>query len=63
MKTLSKIIIAGSIAFMPLGLYAQQAHRWSLENEGHISWNPTQTDNHHDHIEMSGKSVSVVLRY
>ena len=63
MKTLSKIIIASSIAFMPLGLYAQQAHRWSLENEGHISWNPTQTDNHHDHIEMSGKSVSVVLRY
>ena len=63
MKTLSKIIIAGSMAFMPLGLYAQQAHRWSLENEGHISWNPTQTDNHHDHIEMSGKSVSVVLRY
>ena len=63
MKTLSKIIIASSIAFMPMGLYAQQAHRWSLENEGHISWNPTQTDNHHDHIEMSGKSVSVVLRY
>ena len=63
MKTLSKIIIASSIAFMPLGIYAQQAHRWSLENEGHISWNPTQTDNHHDHIEMSGKSVSVVLRY
>ena len=63
MKTLSKIIIASSIAFMPLGLYAQQAHRWSLENEGHISWNPTQTDNHHDHIEMSGKRVSVVLRY
>ena len=63
MKTLSKIIIAGSIAFMPLGLHAQQAHRWSLENEGHIRWNPTQTDNHHDHIEMSGKSVSVVLRY
>ena len=63
MKTLSKIIIASSIAFMPLGLNAQQAHRWSLENEGHISWNPTQTDNHHDHIEMSGKRVSVVLRY
>ena len=63
MKTLSKIIIASSIAFMPLGLNAQQVHRWSLENEGHISWNPTQTDNHHDHIEMSGKRVSVVLRY
>ena len=63
MKTLSKIIIASSIAFIPLGLNAQQAHRWSLENEGHISWNPTQTDNHHDHIEMSGKRVSVVLRY
>ena len=63
MKTLKQLLLAGGIAFMPLGLYAQQAHRWSLENEGHISWNPTQTDNHHDHIEMSGKSVSVVLRY
>ena len=63
MKTLKQLFLASSIAFMPLGLYAQQAHRWSLENEGHISWNPTQTDNHHDHIEMSGKSVSVVLRY
>ena len=63
MKTLSKIILAGSIAFMPLGLHAQETHRWSLENEGHIRWNPTQTDHHHDHIEMSGKSVSVVLRY
>ena len=63
MKTLSKIILASSIAFLPLGLNAQEAHRWSLENEGHISWNPTQTDNHHDHIEMSGKRVSVVLRY
>ena len=63
MKTLSKIILASSIAFLPLGLHAQQAHRWSLESEGHIRWTPAQTDNHHDHIEMSGKRVSVVLRY
>ena len=63
MKTLSKIILTSSIAFLPLGLHAQQAHRWSLENEGHIRWTPAQTDNHHDHIEMSGKRVSVVLRY
>ncbi len=63
MKTLSKIIIASSIALLPLGLHAQQSHRWSLENEGDIRWTPTQTENHHDHIEMSGKRVSVVLRY
>lgn len=62
MKTLQQMLLASCIAFMPVCLQAQQ-HRWTLENEGHISWCPQKTDNHQDHIEMSGKTVSVVLRY
>ena len=63
MKTLLKIVLASGIAFMPNCIQAQESHRWSLGNENQISWQPEKTDSHQDHIEMSGKSVSVVLRY
>ena len=63
MKTLLKILLACGIAFMPHCIQAQESHRWSLGNENQISWQPEKTDSHQDHIEMSGKSVSVVLRY
>ena len=63
MKTLRQILLASSIALMPFCLNAQDNHRWTLEKEGHIRWQPEKTDAHQDHIEMSGKSVSVVLRY
>ena len=63
MKTLLKILLASGIAFMPNCIQAQESHRWSLGNENQISWQPEKTDSHQDHIEMSGKSVSVVLRY
>lgn len=63
MKTLQQILLAGSIAFMPFCLNAQNNQRWSLEKEGHIRWQPEKIESHQDHIEMSGKTVSVVLRY
>ena len=63
MKTLQQILLAGSIAFMPFCLNAQDNQRWSLEKEGHIRWQPKKVESHQDHIEMSGKTVSVVLRY
>ena len=63
MKTLQQIFLAGSIAFMPFCLNAQDNQRWSLEKEGHIRWQPEKIESHQDHIEMSGKTVSVVLRY
>ncbi len=37
--------------------------RWQLADNGGIVWNVGTADKHSDHIEMSGKSVSVVLRY
>jgi hypothetical protein len=63
MKTFQQILLAGSIAFMPFCLNAQDNQRWSLEKEGHIRWQPEKIESHQDHIEMSGKTVSVVLRY
>ena len=63
MKTLLNILLACGIAFMPHRIQAQESHRWSLGNENQISWQPEKTESHQDHIEMSGKSVSVVLRY
>ena len=63
MKILQQILLAGSIAFMPFCLNAQDNQRWSLEKEGHIRWQPEKIESHQDHIEMSGKTVSVVLRY
>ena len=63
MKTLQRILLASSIALMPLCVQGQENRRWTLAEEGHISWNPQKTEVHHDHIEMSGKTVSVVLRY
>ena len=63
MKTLLKILLASGITFMPHCIQAQESHRWSLGNENQISWQPEKTESHQDHIEMSGKSVSVVLRY
>ena len=42
---------------------AQQINRWKLNHDGTISWQPQKDEVHHDHIEMSGKAVSVVFRY
>jgi len=38
-------------------------NRWTLESDGSIAWQGAQLTAHSDHIEMSGKRVSVVLRY
>lgn len=42
--------------------YAQQY--WNIDKDGNsISWQIKDGDEHHDHIEMAGKRVAVVLRY
>lgn len=62
MKTFQKSILALGFALLPLCLNAQQ-QRWTLEDDGPISWHPQKAEVHQDHIEMSGKNVSVILRY
>ena len=41
--------------------YAQQ--RWKINTDGGITWQVKKGDVHHDHIEMAGKQIAVVLRY
>lgn len=40
-----------------------QQQRWSMQPDGSIAWNIDRQLPHYDHIEMSGKEVSTVLRY
>lgn len=41
--------------------HAQQ--RWKINANGGITWQVKKGDVHHDHIEMAGKQMAVVLRY
>lgn len=40
-----------------------QDNRWVISDSGGISWYVKPQDNHKDHIEMSGRSISAVIRY
>jgi len=42
---------------------AQENDRWRLTDDGGIRWTIDSRIPHNDHIEMSGKQLSVVLRY
>lgn len=52
------------LCFAPLTNVAQQRdNRWQLADSNSIIWSPSQNLPHYDHIEMSGKYVSTVVRY
>jgi len=40
-----------------------QSDRWKIKEPNTITWHLDERLPHHDHIEMSGRRVSVVLRY
>lgn len=44
-------------------LYTFGADRWQMLPDGSICWLPTANLPHEDHVELSGRQVSVVLRY
>jgi len=44
-------------------IQAQENNRWHLAGDGGIVWTIDARIPHNDHIEMSGKQLSVVLRY
>lgn len=53
------MLLAASTSFaMPI-----ENSRWQILKEGSIEWTPDKQLPHADHIEMSGKQVSVVLCY
>ncbi|MBI3123397.1 MAG: hypothetical protein HYZ10_03245 [Ignavibacteriales bacterium] len=58
-----KLIINFTIALLFIFLnQAQAQNRWNLTSDG-IVWNIKSGESHSDHIEMSGKKVSTVVRY
>lgn len=57
------LLALGISALLAPVAQAQENSRWTPTEEGGITWNVASNDTHHDHIEMSGKRVSVVLRY
>lgn len=61
---MKKLILISSIIVVISNLWAQSpANRWSLSNGNTISWKPSKNEIHNDHIEMSGKYISAVIRY
>lgn len=57
-KVLTTCLLLAATIFVAAG-----QPRWQMESDGSIAWSPQQRLPHYDHIEMSGKQVSVVLRY
>ncbi|MFN0215410.1 MAG: hypothetical protein ACKVT2_14225 [Saprospiraceae bacterium] len=43
--------------------YSQEYRRWQMNENGSITWQVKSNIPHSDHIEMSGKRISCVLRY
>ena len=51
------------LCLLALFMSSKAANRWTLQPDGSIEWKPLKDLPHNDHIEMSGKQVSTVLRY
>lgn len=54
-------ILLGILFVLSTNVLSQ--NRWVLTDDGGIIWNVNQNDIHTDHIEMSGKQVSIILTY
>jgi hypothetical protein len=63
LKQSISIFILCFISFITDPLYSQEYQRWHINQDGSISWNINKNIPHKDHIEMSGKRISCVLRY
>ena len=53
-------LLASACALLPA---ARAQMRWRLEADGRLSWEVEQGKAHQDHIEMSGRRVSVIVTY
>lgn len=49
--------------FLPPVVSGNVNDRWKIEPDGSITWFIQKNDCHSDHIEMSGRYISAVLRY
>ncbi len=61
---LKRILLTCLISFTLTGVNAQNPlNRWFLSDGNAISWKPGTRIPHDDHIEMSGRYISAVIRY
>lgn len=51
------------MVLLPVIIFCQQSTRWQIEENGSITWKIKEGETHSDHIEMSGRKVSAVVRY
>lgn len=58
-----KVFLFPSMFFVALGVQATENSRWKISEDNSIVWSGSTLTTHKDHIEMSGKRVSIVLRY
>lgn len=56
------VLIVFFLSFIPLALWSAEK-RWKINPDGSISWLTDKQIPHSDHVEMSGKRVSTVVRY
>src|SRR5436190_5560852 len=64
-RVLSKVIVP-AVTVLCLAARAQEAgaqSRWTIEPDGAIAWKVQRGQAHEDHIEMSGRKVSVIVTY
>ena len=60
MKRISFLLTGAFLCIMGL---CNAQDRWVIEDNGGIAWQGRQLAAHSDHVEMSGRRVSVVFRY
>lgn len=63
MYKLKHTLFAASLLLAATTTVAAQQPRWQMLTDGAIEWKAATQTPHDDHIEMSGKQVSIVLRY
>lgn len=49
--------------FLFTSLNSVSQNRWSMTDDGGIEWSVKENDTHTDHVEMSGKQISLILTY
>lgn len=63
MKTAGKMILVQGLLACTCAVHANEVQRWDMNPDTSIVWKIKDDIPHYDHIEMSGKRISVVLRY
>ncbi|MFH6942733.1 hypothetical protein [Flavobacterium sp. FlaQc-50] len=58
-----RIFFAVILVLVTCKSFSQENSRWEIEQNGSITWKIKDNIPHKDHIEMSGRKISAVLRY